>query len=77
MSPAHARAGLVDSEHDNHALPPEEGGDDEAVTSIHWPATPDTVGGENELDDITIGQFLDTLAEIAMAIISRRQNLDS
>ena len=71
----------MDSEHENHALPPEKGGDDEALTSIHarihWPATPDTVDAENELDDITVGHFQDTLAEIAIAIARRRQSLDS
>ena len=68
-------------EHDNRHLPPEKDGDDEALTSIHarihWPATPDTTESENELDDITVGLFLDTLAEIAIAIVRRRQNLDS
>ena len=71
----------MDLEHDNRALPQEEDGADEALTSIHarihWPATPDTVDGENELDDITIGHFLDALAEIAIAIARRRQNLGS
>ena len=54
------------SEHDGKLSPgpekrrlrPEEGGGPNGLTSIHarihWPATPDTVDGENELDDITL-----------------------
>ena len=63
--------------HKKQTLPPEEGGDGGALTSIHWPATLDTVDCENELDQITIDHSLDTLAEIAIAIARRRQNLDS
>ena len=43
---------------------------------IHCAATPDTVDGGNELDQIDIDHFLDTLAEVAMAIVRRRQLLD-
>ena len=71
----------MDPEHDNQSLLPEEGGADKALTSIHrrihWPATPDTTESENELDQITIDHFLETLAEIAIAIARRREALDS
>jgi len=67
----------MDLEHDNQALSPEEDGADEALTSIHarihWPATPDTVDDENELDDITVDHFLEALAEVALAIARRRR----
>ena len=43
---------------------------------IHCAATPNTVNGENELDHITIDCFLETLAEVAIAIARRRQTLD-
>lgn len=44
--------------------------------SIHWPAPPDTVENNNELDDITIGTFLDTLAEVALAVARRNTTGD-
>ncbi len=44
---------------------------------IHCAATADRTEPENELDSIAIDNFLDTLAEVAMAIIQRRQQLDS
>ena len=43
---------------------------------IHCGATPDDES-ENELDQIAIDHFLDTLAEVAMAIIRRRRQVDS
>ncbi len=43
---------------------------------IHCAARPDSVDGGNELDQIDIDNFLDTLAEVAMAIARRRQPLD-
>ena len=39
---------------------------------IHCPATTERVGGNDELDEITVEHFLDTLAEVALAIASRR-----
>jgi len=39
---------------------------------IHCAATDENLDGENELDQIAIDQFLDTLAELASAIIQRR-----
>ncbi len=60
---------------------PEESGGVNGLTPIHQRihcgATPDTAEPENELDSIAINNFLDTLAEVAMAIIQRRQQLDS
>ncbi|HZA24695.1 MAG TPA: hypothetical protein VFA32_19210 [Dehalococcoidia bacterium] len=40
---------------------------------IHCPATTERVGGYDELDEIAIEHFLDTLAEVALAIASRRR----
>ena len=68
-------------EHNNRAVPPEESGGADGLTSIHrrihCAATLDTLDDENELDQIAIDCFLDTLAEIAMSIARRRQRLDS
>ncbi len=44
---------------------------------IHCAATPDTTEPEDELDSIAIDHFLDTLAEVAMAVARRRQQLNS
>ena len=45
---------------------------------IHCAATPDTNKDqlEYELDQIAIDHFLDTLAEVALAIARRRQQLN-
>jgi hypothetical protein len=40
---------------------------------IHCPATTERVGGNDELDEIAIEHFLDTLAEVALAIASRKR----
>ncbi len=66
-------------------FPPEESGLENGLTPIHGrihcAATPDTTEpeneNENELDGIAIDHFLDTLAEVAMAVARRRQQLDS
>jgi hypothetical protein len=39
---------------------------------IHCPATTDGVGGQDEIDDITVEHFLDTLAQVALDVASRR-----
>ncbi|HZA22600.1 MAG TPA: hypothetical protein VFA32_08360 [Dehalococcoidia bacterium] len=39
---------------------------------IHCPATTERVGGKDELDEIAVEHFLDTLAEVALAIASRK-----
>jgi hypothetical protein len=39
---------------------------------IHCPATTDWVGGNDELDEITVEHFLDTLVQVALAIASRK-----
>jgi hypothetical protein len=39
---------------------------------IHCPAITDWVGGPNELDEIAVEHFLDTLVEVALAIASRK-----
>ena len=50
---------------------------EKALTSIrgriHGVATQDTSDGVDELDRIEIDNFLDTLAEIAMAIAKRKE----
>ena len=62
--------------------PPEESGGVNGLTPIHrgkhCAATPDATKpeNENELDHIAIDDFLDTLAEVALAIARRRQPLD-
>ena len=56
----------------NRVSPPEESGGANVLTpihrGIHCAATSDTNEGQNELDRIAIDHFLDTLAEVAMAI---------
>ncbi len=39
---------------------------------IHCAATPYTLEGQDELEQIAIDNFLDTLAEVALAIAARR-----
>ena len=63
--------------------PEPQGGVPDALTGIHGPihcaATPDASEhdeDETELDRIAIGNFLDTLAEVALAIARRREQLD-
>ena len=43
---------------------------------IHCGATADTTGGGNELDQPAIDTFLDTLAEVALAVARRREPID-
>ena len=47
-----------------------------ALTSIpegiHCAATPEDLNGQDELDEIAIDHFLDTLAEVAVAVANRR-----
>ncbi len=51
-----------------------------ALTSIrrgiHCAATPEHPEEDDELDEIAINHFLDTLAEVALAVARRRQQLD-
>jgi hypothetical protein len=39
---------------------------------IHCPATTERVGGNDELDKIAVEHFLDMLADVALAIASRK-----
>ena len=72
-------------DHSDRVSPLEERGGVNGLTPIHrrihCDATPDAInpdiGNENELDSIAIGHFLETLGEVAMAIIQRRQQLNS
>ena len=43
---------------------------------IHCAATPDTTVDVDELDIIAVDNFLDTLAEVALAIARRREHLE-
>ena len=43
---------------------------------IHCGATADTTGEGNELDQLAINTFLDTLAEVALAVAWRRERID-
>jgi hypothetical protein len=40
---------------------------------IHCPATTERVGGNDELEEIAVERFLDALAEVALAVASRKQ----
>ena len=56
---------------------PNESGDRDGLTSIHprihWPATTDAAAPEDsETDQIIIDNFLNTLADIALAVASRK-----
>ncbi len=67
-------------EHANKVSPPGESGLENGLTPIHerihCAATTDTTELPSEMDRIAIDHFLDVLAEVAMAIIRRRQQLD-
>jgi hypothetical protein len=41
-------------------------------SGIHCPATTERVGGQNEIDEIAVEHFLNTLAQVALAVASRR-----
>jgi hypothetical protein len=53
-----------------------ESGEGNGLTSIrpgiHCPATTERVGGQDEIDEIAIDNFLDTLAQLALAVASRK-----
>jgi hypothetical protein len=53
-----------------------QSGEENGLTSIppriHCPATTDWIGGQDEIDDIAVEHFLDTLAQVALAIASRK-----
>ncbi len=40
---------------------------------IHWAATTDPLEEPDELDQIAIQSFLDTLAEVALAVAQRKR----
>ena len=69
------------TEQQNGLSQPEESGGVNGLTPIprriHCVATPDTTEPEDELDSIAINNLLDTLAEVALAIARRREQLDS
>jgi hypothetical protein len=53
-----------------------ESGRENGLTSIppriHCQATTDGVGGQDEIDEITVEHFLNTRAQVALAIASRK-----
>jgi hypothetical protein len=57
-----------------------ENGQENALTSIppriHCPATTDWVGGRDEIDEIAINNFLDALAQVALAVATRKLGKD-
>ncbi len=67
-------------EHTSGVSPPEESGAEKALTPIHRGihcAATDDAGDNaedsvNELDRLAINHFLDTLAEVALAIARRK-----
>ena len=69
-------------EHTNGDGPPAESRHENGLTPIHrrihCAATPDTNDEQigNELDQIAIDHFLDTLSEVAMAIARRSEQLN-
>ena len=68
---------MAEEQLNNEVSPPEDNGAGQALTSIHdgihCAATTDTTDSDDELDHIAINLFPDTLGEVAMAIIQRRQ----
>ena len=64
----------------NGVSPPGKSGAENPLTpihqGIHCAATTDHLDGDDELDRIAIDHFLDILAEIALAIARRRDQLD-
>ena len=44
---------------------------------IHCAATPDTIADANQLAIITVDNFVDTLAEVALAIARRKIELET
>ena len=69
-------------EHTNGDGPPAESRHENGLTPIHrrihCGATHDTTNDQNgnELDQIAIDHFLDTLSEVAMAIVRRSEQLN-
>ena len=67
-------------EQTNGVSPPGAGGAEKALTPIHrrihCAATADTTEGGNELDQLAVDAFLDTLAEVALAVARRKEQLD-
>jgi hypothetical protein len=54
----------------------EENGLTPIPSRIHCPATTERVGGWDELDKIAVDTFLDTLADVALAVASRKAAQD-
>ena len=69
----------MDQERSKRVPPPQESGRVNGLTPIHQrilAATPDTDENESELDQIAVDDFLDTLADVVLAIARRRQRLE-
>jgi hypothetical protein len=58
----------------------QQSGPENGLTSIpegiHCPASTKRVGGQDEIDEIAVEHFLNTLAEVALAIASRKAAQD-
>jgi hypothetical protein len=61
-------------------IPRKESGSQNGLTPIppriHCPATTDWVGGRDEIDEIAINNFLDALAQVALAVATRKLGKD-
>ena len=64
----------------NGGSPPGESGLENGLTPIHrrihCAATPDTIGDGSELDQLAVDNFLDALAEVALVVARRREEID-
>ena len=68
---------MNNAEHILHEPSSEEFTSEDGLTCIqepiHWPATQDSGGSElDELDQIAVEDFLDTLADVAIRVASRQ-----
>ena len=81
MDSPKSRSRLQPQTHRSHVLPDHEINVAEGLTSIHqrihYTATPDTTDGNDELVQIQIDTFLNVLAEVALAIARRKEQVDS
>ena len=66
-----------DEEQERQSLGDGENAPPDGLTSIHarihWADTPDTIEPGDEIDRIDINHFLDTLAQVALAVAKRQR----
>lgn len=69
------------AQHNETSVPRDECGGDEGLKSkegrIHCAAADEPNEGEDDLQQIEIRNFIDTLAEIALGVARRRSELES